>query len=495
MDKLGQENTAVEEYNYILSKTNDNQDVFYSLERIYKKKLEQNPSDADITSNLGAILQKQGKLDEALMYYKKAEQLDPSNINTRINVGTLYQQKGDYKTALIAYDSVLIVQPDNLNANLFKAQCQELLGNNKEAQQLYKKVLSLDPSNETVLTQIFDNAKKNMTTPQFIDYVKKNSNGADVTDMLYSHALDLHKNQKLVDAIIIYKELLPKDTTGEIYTNLAIAQSEMNDYKSALATLDTAKAKFPNNSDIKNTINSINDTIISNHFDSASKYFNDKDYQKAVEEYLKIQPPTADSMLGVASAYQNMGDMKNAINYYKKALELKPTDSDIAYYIGALYSDLENYKDAETYLNKALILNKNNQNAKDLLSSIKEQNAGIQLDNAIKLYDDGKYDESLALLNPLLATDSNNAYALYYRGMIYDAKQKFQEAISDFKKVLSLNSTDFGILNYFIASDYDNLGKLKEAREYYLTYASSDAPEDEYKTYAKARAEELKDAK
>ena len=38
LDKLGSEEAAVEEYNYILSKSNDNKDVLYALERIYKKK-------------------------------------------------------------------------------------------------------------------------------------------------------------------------------------------------------------------------------------------------------------------------------------------------------------------------------------------------------------------------------------------------------------------------------------------------------------------------
>lgn len=82
-------------------------------------------------------------------------------------------------------------------------------------------------------------------------------------------------------------------------------------------------------------------------------FFNNKDYQNAIAEYLKIQPATVDSMLGVASAYQNMDDYPNAIEYYKKALNLKPTDTDIAYYIGALYSDTGNYTEAENYLNKA----------------------------------------------------------------------------------------------------------------------------------------------
>ena len=49
-------------------------------------------------------------------------------------------------------------------------------------------------------------------------------------------------------------------------------------------------------------------------------------------------------MLGIASAYQNLGDNGKAIEYYQKAFQLKPDDSDIAYYIGVLYGEEENYE-------------------------------------------------------------------------------------------------------------------------------------------------------
>ena len=492
LDKLDQEEAAVEEYNYILTKSIDNKDVLYSLERIYKKKLEADPSDSDLTSNLGAILQKQGKLDEALAYYKKAEQLDPSNINTRINVGTLYQQKEDYKTAIIAYDSVLILYPDNLNANIYKAQCLSALGNGKEAQAAYKKVLALDPSNAEAQNGIFENAKKAMSINEYIDYVKKNTTGQNMVSLLYSYALDLHKENKLDDAITIYNELLKSDTTGEIYVNLAIAQNQKGEYNNAINTLKAAKTKFPNNTQITTTIASIEQEAVNNKLAKAADYFNNKDYKKAIDEYLKIQPPTVDSMLGAASAYQNMEDTPNAIEYYKKALELKPTDSEIAYYIGALYADDEKYTDAENYLNKALTLNKNNAKAFELLTQIQEQNKATALNDAIKLYDEQKYDEALTAFNKILETDKNNVYGLYYRGMIYDAEKKLTEAITDFKKVLELNSTDFLILNYMIAADYDTLEKYKEAYEYYGIFVNSTAPDDEYKQYAKTRMEELK---
>lgn len=493
LDKLGEEEAAVEEFNYILSKNTDNKDVLYSLERIYKKKLEKNPSDADLISNLGAILQKQDKFDEALSYYKKAEQLDPSNINTRINTGTLYQQKGDYKTAIVAYDSVLILYPDNVNVNLYKAQCLAALGDTKAAQAGFKKVLSLDPANATAQNEMYADAKNNMTVSQFIDYVKKNSNGANVTDMLYTYAIDLHKQNKYTDAITLYNEVLNKDTTGEIYTNLAIAQNQAGQYDAAINTLNIARGKFPNSNEVINTLASIKEENTNGILNKAADYYNAKDYNNAIKEYLKINPPTFDTMLGIASAYQNLEDTSFAIEYYKKALALKPTDSDVAYYIGALYADSEKYADAESYLNKALTLNKNNQRASELLAQIHEQNKANDLNNAIQLYEKEKYDESLALLNKVIAQDDKNAYAYYYRGMIYDTKKNAQAAINDFQKALNINNTDLMIINYLLAADYDTLGKYKEAYGYYTAYANSSAAEDEYKQYAKTRAEELKD--
>ena len=438
-------------------------------------------------------MQKQNKLDEALTYYKKSEQLDPSNINTRINTGTLYQQKGDYKTAIIAYDSVLILYPDNINANLYKAQCLSAMGDSKAAQAAYKKVLALDPTNETVQNDMFANAKNSMTVPQFIDYVKKNSNGSNVTDLLYTYALDLHKQQKYSDAITLYNEVLSKDSTGEIYTNLAIAQNQAGQYENALGTLNAARSKFPDNIEVLTALNSIKEENMNSVLGKAADYYNAKDYKNAIVEYSKINPPIYDTMIGIASSYQNLEDINAAIDYYKKALALKPTDSDVAYYIGALYADSEKYSDAEAYLNKALALNKNNTKASELLAQINTQNNATALNDAIQLYENEKYDESLTLLNKVIAQDSQNAYAYYYRGMIYDAKQKPAEAINDFKKALTLNSSDFLILNYMLAADYDTLGKYKEAYGYYLAYANSGVDDDEYKQYAKTRAEELKD--
>ncbi len=490
LDKLEQEDQAVQEYNYILSKTDNNKDVLYSLERIYKRKLEESPNDASVTANLGAIMQKLGNFDEALRYYAKAEYLNPSDTTTRINVGTLYQQKGDYKTAITAYDSVLILNPDNMQANIYKAQSLAKLGNTKEAQELYKKILAKDPKNESIRNEMTALLRNSMTPAQFTEYVKKNVPNSAV-ELLYDYALELHKQNKLADAENMYNEVIKLEpSNAEVYVNLALAKAQNKDYENALLTLKNANAKFPNNAQINDTIKSISAQSTDAQLETAANFFNNKEYQNAINEYLKITPATSDTMLGAASAYQNLGDTDKAIEYYLEAFKLAPTNSDIAYYIAALYAEKEDFANAGIYAQKSLALNKNNKQAQELTKMLAENQNATILTNAINLFDSEKYDESLVELNKLLTADSKNAYGYYYRAMIYDTKQKYKEALADYKKAISMNP-DLVIINYLIGVDYDMLEDYKNAMSYYKSFLAVYTEDDDYKKYAEDRIGEL----
>lgn len=495
LDNMDSLDDALNEYSFVLSRTSsEDKDLLYTLERTFNKKLTASPNNANLLANMGAIMQKEGKLDEALSYYKQAEAIDPSNINTRINTGTLYQQKGDYRTAIKAYESVLILYPDNVNANLYRAQCYDKIGETKIAQDAYKKVMELDPSNEYLKANMLENAKKTLAANEFIQYVNTNMAAMDPSGILYDYAIELHKNGKIDEAITMYDAAIKssKDEDPELYINMALAQAQGNNFDSALTTLQSAKNKFPKNAQIDTTVKNISSMKTDNQLNLASEAFNNKDYENAIKYYSSINPATVDTMIGVATSYQELGNKDQAIEYYKKALSLKPLDSDIAYYIACLYGEKEDYVSAKEYLQKSVAFNKNNTQAIEYLQSIEEADKSNLLNEAIALYDENKYDESLVKFNELLSKDSQNSYALYYRGMIYDTKEQRNEAIADLKKAYNLNK-EFSICNYLIASDYDALGKYKDAYTYYTAYANSDVQDDEYKQYAQARAEELKE--
>ena len=496
LDANEKDEDATREYSYVLerSKSSD-KDNLYILERTFIKKLSANPKDANLNVNMGAVLQKEGRLDEALSYYKQAENLDPSNINTRINVGTLYQQKEDYRTAIKAYESVLILYPDNVNALLYRAQCFDKLGDSRIAQEGYKKVMALDPNNDLLKHQMLENVKKASSPSEFVDYVKVNFGQNNPETMIYDYAIELHKDNKIADSLYLYTEAIKAygdKAPSELYVNMALAQAQDKQYEQAIKTLNSAAARFPNDASVKEQLKNLSAMRTDSIIAEASKYFEKKDYKKAIDSYLKINPATVDSMLGVAASYQAINDIDNAIEYYKKALELKPIDSDIAYYIATLYGEKEDFENAKIYLQKSVTFNKNNADAVAYLKSINDAEVSNLLNDAISKYEANNYEEGLLEFNQVLKNDPNNSYALYYRGMIYDSQEKRKEAISDLSRAYDLNK-DFSICNYMIATNYDSLGNTSEAYKYYSAYAQSDVPDDDYKKYAQARAEELKE--
>ena len=492
LDKLGHYDEAVVQYNAALANSKGDMEVLYALERIYIKKLAQTPSDAELHANIGAIKQAQGDFESALSYYGKAEQLNPNNVNTRLNVGTLFQQKKDYTRAIKSYDSVLTLYPDNVQANLYKAQALSEMGDKKNALTLYKNVLSLEPTNQTAKTEIVSVLQDTMSPAEYVSYLSQNA-GSDKTmqGILYDYAYKLHKENKTQDAITAYKAVISSNPANvDAYVNLAICYAASNDYKNAQNILNTAKSKFPSNNLVLKTLKDVQTDNMSSILTEASSSYENKDYKKALEQYLSVSPASEDSLLGAAASYQAMENYEKAIEYYKKAEAISPKNSLIPYYIGYLYSEQKNWDEALAYLKKSINLNPQSE-AKSLISYVEQNLSASTLNDAISLYEKNNMEGALTKFNEVLKKEPNNAYAYYYRALIYDEQKKTNLAIIDYQNVLK-NTKELPIANYMLAVDYDGIEKYKEAFKYYNQFISNYTTEDEYLNYAKSRIEELR---
>ena len=486
LDKIGQYDTAVTQYNDALANAKGDMEVLYALERIYLKKLAQTPNDADLNANIGAIKQAQGDLESALSYYGKAERLNPNSTLTRLNVGTLYQQKKDYRRAIEAYDSVLTLEPSNTKALFYKAQALAEMGDKQTALTIYKSIALLDPNNKEARNAISDIVKETMTPIEYIDYLSKNGTLSE----LYNYSYKLHKENKIDEAIRGYRAYIQKDQTkADAYVNLGICYASKDDYGSAITTLNVAKEKFPSNNLVQKTLKEMQGDYDSTRIAAASASYEAKDYKKAIKQYLEITPATENTMLGTAASYQALGDYDNAILYYKKAEALNNKNAEIPYYIGYLYSEQQKWTEAETYLKKAVTLNPESE-AKQLLGYVQQNGTLGVLNSGIELFEKQDYINALAKFNEVLKKESNNAYAYYYRALIYDEQKQQKSAIADYLNVLK-NSKDFPIANYMIAVDYDGLENYKEAFKYYKQFISVYNTNDEYLKYAKDRMKEL----
>ena len=486
LDKIGQYDTAVAQYNDALANAKGDMEVLYALERIYLKKLAQTPNDADLNTNIGAIKQAQGDFASALDYYGKAERLNPSSTLTRLNVGTLYQQKKDYMHALEAYNSVLTIEPSNAKAMFYKAGVLSEMGDKQAALNMYRAALTLDPQNGEIKNAIDDILQDTMSPTEYISYLSKN----DLLNELYDYSYKLHKEGKIEEAIHGYRAYIREDQTKvDAYINLGICYASQNDYGSAITTLNVAKDKFPTNNLVLKTLKEMQGDYDSTRILAAASSYEAKDYKKAIQQYLDIKPPTETTMLGVAASYQALEDYDNAISYYKKAEAMNTKNAEIPYYIGYLYSEQQKWNEAEVYLKKAIALNPESE-AKTLLSYVSKNGTMGVLNSGIELFDKKDFAGALIKLNDVLKKEPNNAYAYYYRALIYDEQKQTKQAIADYLNVLK-NSKEFPIANYMAAVDYDSLENYKDAFKYYKKFIAEYTTDDEYLKYAKDRAKEI----
>ena len=491
--KTNQEDLAIEEFNKALENANNPKFILINLEKLYSKKLKQNPNSINTVLNLANVLHQLDRDSEAINYYKKAEEMNSKNEIVLMKIGAYYLDNNDNTKALDYFNRALQINSNNDNTYALVGDLYLKTKDKDKAIEAYKKALTINANNDDAQNGLIEAVSDIMTPAELIKYVSldKETPVTSVVDNVYDYAKRLHGNNKAKEAIPYYNEVLKYKKTPEVYINLALAQVQEKRELDAINTLVVARQKYPGNQQIQKTLGEISDGVNNQKYAKASELFNNQEYQKALDIYLDIQPDSAEKALAVAACYKSLNNVDKALEYYKQALEFNPKNSDIAYYIGVLYTELENWTSAKIYLQKALKINADNMKAKELLSSVVEQNNILLINKVIEKYNKNEYDEALKLISQVLTEDSNNAYAHYYRGLIYDSQKKYNFAIEEYKKSY-VNNPTLVVANYLIAIIYDSQAQYKKALEYYKKFVNENKENDEYKTYAKSRINDLK---
>ena len=105
-----------------------------------------------------------------------------------------------------------------------------------------------------------------------------------------------------------------KEDIPSIYSYMAQSLKDQERYKDAIVVLEKAEQYDPERTDIFNLLGFC--------------FFKLKEHEKAIkafQEVLKLNPTSAIDYANIGSNYRDMGDIKQAIRYYRIALELDPT--------------------------------------------------------------------------------------------------------------------------------------------------------------------------
>jgi protein O-mannosyl-transferase len=182
---------------------------YQSLEILCRRTLTINPAAWSAMDNLGTVLQRQGKLSEAISLYEAAARIKPNDSKSQLNLGLALQTSGRLEEALAHYQAAWRLNPRDpqvLN-NLGMALQSE--GKNDEASVVYQNALRLNAFNP----EAHNNLGLLLQTEGRIDeaiaqYTEALRLKPDFAEAHYNLGLALQMQGKLDDAAGEYQKVL-----------------------------------------------------------------------------------------------------------------------------------------------------------------------------------------------------------------------------------------------------------------------------------------------
>ena len=215
-------------------------------------------------------------------------------------------------------------------------------------------------------------------------------------------------------------------------------------FENASKILKTAYKKFPNNLDVFKGYALLQ--LRKNNFESAVSYA-----QKALDLY----ESDTESYVILSKAYQLMEKYDDSIKAARRALEIDSNDRQVQLRYGTVLGYIYGVDAAFDYFEK-LISNSSAQ-SKNYIEYV--------LGLSEFLYDNGKYDQALNVINNLSDFQEKPVRYFSFKGQIYNKKNNIQKAYEEFINALSLEPNN-PIIMFYLAQILIQGGRYSDAREY-----------------------------
>jgi superkiller protein 3 len=204
--------------------------------------LEIDPKDADALINLGILLQKLNRLDEAAQSYRLALELNPADFNAHFNLALLFLRQDKVGEAAVELQAADKISPGN-------AEVLERLGDAysyqerlEKAAQSYQAAVEKTPDRAVLLSKLAFTLARLKRVPEAITVLEKSVSldprSADAFFLLG----DLYSDQKRYDeSLVAYnKSLKLNPKQKDVHYNMGTIFGESKRYREARAELKAA---------------------------------------------------------------------------------------------------------------------------------------------------------------------------------------------------------------------------------------------------------------
>lgn len=279
--------------------------------------LQQHPASVDLKLLQVELHIFEGELDKASMLLKIIERLEPNNDEVFIQKATISSKKGNHKEAIDLFKKALTITDD-------KVDVWSLLG---------MEYLYLDDFKNARLTFI------KCVNVDFEDY-----------SALYNvvYCFDMEKDHK--EAITYLNSYINVNPYCEVaWHQLGRQYFILSMFNEALSAFDYAVL--------------IDESFIGGYLEKAKTLEELKRYEEAIDNYLitlELDDATAFVYIRIGECHEKLGNLEDAVSFYKKAVHEDPLLDKGWVLLTDLYFQDENYQKASYYISKALKIDENN---------------------------------------------------------------------------------------------------------------------------------------
>jgi tetratricopeptide (TPR) repeat protein len=460
---------AIEQYEQIVKLEPDSVDDHLLLGRLYRLNNDMQKSEAELqtavkldpgseeaVTTLAMLYTDEGDTAHALQVLRAVPDAARS-AKLYSALGAAYEQRKDYKSAIDAYKHAIVLDRDNLDA--IRGLAENLMedGQLDASLEQYKVIVDSNSEDAQSYVRMAEIYRRQSKFDLAIESLKKaDALVPDSAEVAYNMAAVYQAQGRYDDAIKLLQDLLKKTDSSQADRNnraiflerLGMIYREEENYTAAV---DTFRRLLPlGDENARSGYQEIIDT-----------YREAKQWPQATavaKEASQKMPGDRDLRMVLDAQMADMGDLDSALSDMRSMLKGGPEDREVYIRLGIVYTRAKRWHDAEESLNKA-----------ETLSPKADDKAYIwfllgDLYQRQKMFDQAETEFKKVLEN-LSPSDPQTAAALNYLGyMNADRGVKLDESLNYIKQAITLEPTNGAYLDS-LGWVYFKLGKLDLAEE------------------------------
>jgi tetratricopeptide (TPR) repeat protein len=461
---------AIEEYEQIVKIEPDSVDDHLLLGRLYRlnsdlQKAENelkiavklDPDSEEAITTLSLLYSDEGDTAKALQVLSSVPDTGRS-AKLYAALGATYQQRKEYKSAIDAYKHAIQLDRDNLDA--IRGLAENLLNDGQidAALDQYKVIADANPEDAQTYLRISEIYRRQGKYDEALDSLKKaEAMVPDALEVPYNVAVVYEAQARYDEAAKILQGLLKKtEKPDNSYSqadrnNRAIFIERLGmvyrDQENYPAAVEAFRKMIPLGDDNART----------GYQDVIDTYREAKQWPEATavaKEAVQKLPDDRELRMVLDAQLADTGDPEKPLADVRSLLKGAPEDRDVYLRLSIMYTRLHRWSDAEESLSKA-----------EQLSTKAEDKEYVYFLRGSTYEREKKYDEAETEFRKILASNPQSSATLNYLGyMNADRDVRLEESLNYIKLAVSLEPTNGAYLDS-LGWAYFKLGKYDLAEE------------------------------